>query len=65
MVLKIFEMPLSYFKSTLLEDLNKLLSFRSGSWAPDQSLYFTFYERCHDSNLKDAARISSIGLNAS
>ena len=56
MVLKIFEMPLSYFES----NLNKLLSFRAGLWAPDLSLYFTTFvlERCHDSNLKDAARIS-------
>ena len=32
MVLKIFEMPSSYFESTLLEDLNKLLSLRAGLW---------------------------------
>ena len=32
--LKTFEMPLSYFESTLLEDLNKLLSLRAGLWAP-------------------------------
>ena len=63
MVLKIFEMPLSYFESTLLEDLNKLLSLRAGLWAPGQSLYFTIFvfERCHDSKLKNAARISLIG----